>query len=230
MQPEKRIYIKINLFVWNGSGFTDKEVIGVTEREIFVSNGEFIICAISDEDRKNYVETSLYLNPLSKDMMWEQTLHHSESVFSLFTTDGDYCGSIELQHSDSNMPEIGIDLLESKRNKGITPKAVRLFAKRVCEKNPVDYFLIRISSVNLHSQHVFEKMGAIKIGVEESAFSKFAERFVEIAGKKEQDLEGYKCLFGETSDEVVYRYRLNPNFLQDNSAIQMFALKNYSKE
>ena len=117
----------------------------MTEREIFASNGEFIIYAISDEDRKNYVElhrqlngeTSLYLNPLSKDMMWEQTLNHSESIFSLFTTDGDYCGSIELQHSDSNMPEIGIDLLESKRNKGITPKAVRLFAKRVCEKNPV---------------------------------------------------------------------------------------------
>ena len=97
----------------------------MTEREIFASNGEFIIYAISDEDRKNYVElhrqlngeTSLYLNPLSKDMMWEQTLNHSESIFSLFTTDGDYCGSIELKHSDSNMPEIGIDLLESKRNK-----------------------------------------------------------------------------------------------------------------
>ncbi len=29
----------------------------------------------------------------------------------------------------------------------------RLFAKRVCEEKEVDYFLIHISSNNLHSQH-----------------------------------------------------------------------------
>lgn len=186
----------------------------MTEREIFATDGEFIICVISDDDRKDYVElhrqlngeTSLYLNSLSKDMMWEQTLNHAENVFSLFTTDGDYCGSIELQHSDSNTLEIGIDLLESKRNKGITPKAVRLFAKKVCEEKKVDYFLIRISSNNLHSQNVFEKMGAVKIGEEESAFSKFVERFGEIAEEKGQNLEDYKYLFGENGDEVVCRY------------------------
>lgn len=151
-----------------------------------------IICTLSDEDRKDYVElhrqlngeTSLYLNPQSKDMMWEQTLNHSNGIFSLFIKNGDYCGSMELQVSDSNTPEIGIDLVEDKRNRGIAPRAVRLFAKRVCEEKQVDYFLIRISSANLHSQHVFEKLGAVKIGVEESPFSKFVERFGEIAGKK----------------------------------------------
>ena len=70
----------------------------------------------------------------------------------MFTTDGDYCGSIELEHSDSNMPEIGIDLLESKRNKGITPKAVRLFAKRVCQKKQVDYFLIRSTAIRISTE------------------------------------------------------------------------------
>ncbi len=88
----------------------------------------------------------------------------------IFATDGEFtiCAIanedrsdyVELQHSDSNTPEIGIDLLESKRNKGIAPKAVRLFAKKVCEIRMVDYFLIRISSNNLHSQHIFEKNGS----------------------------------------------------------------------
>ncbi|MCM1190016.1 MAG: hypothetical protein NC541_12055, partial [bacterium] len=49
----------------------------VTEREIFATDGELIICTLSDEDRKDYVElhrqlngeTSLYLNPRSKDMI-----------------------------------------------------------------------------------------------------------------------------------------------------------------
>ena len=121
-------------------------------REIFATDSEYTICAIADEDRNDYVELhrqlngemSLYLNPLSKDMMQEQILSNANSVFSLFTADGDYCGSIELQQSDSNTPEIGIDLLESKRNQGIAPKAVRLFAKKICEIRKVDYFVICI--------------------------------------------------------------------------------------
>lgn len=188
-------------------------------RDIFAADGEFIICPISNADRCDYVElhrqlngeASLYLNPVSRDMMWEQILKNADSVFSLFTENGDYCGSIELQQPDSNIPEIGIDLLENKRNQGIAPKAVRLFAGRVCEIRKIDYFLIRISSNNSHSKYVFERMGAIKIGEEETAFSRFVEEFSEIAEKEGQDLERYRDLFGESIDEVVYRYRLNPN-------------------
>ena len=191
----------------------------MTKRDIFATDGEFKICTISEEDRNDYVElhrqlngeTSLYLNPISKDMMWEQILNNADSVFSLFTANGDYCGSIELQHPDSHTPEIGIDLMEDKRNKGIASKAVRLFARRAYAIRKVDYFLIRISSNNLHSQHVFEKMGAIKIGEEETAFSKFVERFNGTAEKEEQDLEKFRDLFGESTNEVVYCYRLDLN-------------------
>ncbi len=140
----------------------------------------------------------------------------------IFATDGEFtiCAIanedrndyVELQQSDSNTPEIGIDLLESKRNKGIALKAVRLFANRICKEKAVDYFLIRISSNNLHSQHVFEKMGAVKIGEEESDFSKFVERFGEIAGKG-YDLEKYRYLFEKSDDEVVYCYRLDLDIL-----------------
>lgn len=195
----------------------------MSEREIFAANGEFIICTISDADRNDYVELhrqlygemSLYLNPVSGDMMWEQTLNNADSIFSLFTASGDYCGSIELQQPDSNTPEIGIDLLENKRNKGIAPKAIRLFAKKVCEIRKADYFLVRISSNNLHSKYVFEKMGAVKIGEEETAFSRFVERFGEIAEKDGRDLEQFRDLFGESIDEVVYLYKLNPNKVQE---------------
>lgn len=115
-------------------------------------------------------EASLYLNPISKDMMWEQILNNAGSVFSLFTRKRDYCGSIELQQPNSKTPEIGIDLLESKRNQGIAPKAVRLFARRVYEIRKVEYFFIRISSNNQHSKHVFEKMGSVKLEKEKRIF------------------------------------------------------------
>lgn len=196
----------------------------MTERKIFASDEEFIICNISEADRSDYVElhrqlngeASLYLNPISKDMMWEQLLDNADSVFSLFTRNGDYCGSIELQQPNSNTPEIGIDLLEEKRNQGIAPKAVRLFARRVYEIRKVDYFLIRISSNNHHSKHVFEKMGAVKIGEEETDFSRFVEKFRKTAEEDGQDLEKFRHLFEESDDEAVYCYSLEPNtFLRE---------------
>lgn len=196
----------------------------MTERKIFASDEDFIICNISEADRSDYVElhrqlngeASLYLNPISKDMMWEQLLDNADSVFSLFTRKGDYCGSIELQQPNSNTPEIGIDLLEEKRNQGIAPKAVRLFARRVYEIRKVDYFLIRISSNNHHSKHVFEKMGAVKIGEEETDFSRFVEKFRKTAEEDGQDLEKFRHLFGESGDEAVYCYSLDPStFLRE---------------
>ena len=87
-------------------------------RQVYVSDNEFIICPIADEDRDNYVELHRQIN-------------------------GDYCGSLELQNPDSDTPEIGIDLFENKRNKGIAPKVVKLLAKRCYKDRKVDYFLIR---------------------------------------------------------------------------------------
>ena len=103
------------------------------------------------------------------------------------------------------------DLLENKRNQGIAPKAVRLFARRVYEIRKVDYFLICISSNNQHSKYVFEKMGAVKIGEEETDFSKFVEMFRKIAEEDGLDLEKFRHWFGEGDDEIVYCYSLNPN-------------------
>ncbi len=170
----------------------------MTKRKIFAADGEFKICAIADEDRSDYVELhrqlngekSLYLNPLSKDMMWEQILSNADSVFSLFTTNGDYCGSIELQQSDSNTPEIGIDLLESKRNQGIAPNAVRLFAKKVYEIRLVDYFFVSyffqvicIASIYLEKWELYmNKTYSMSIRASEEELNKF---------KKTAKLEAY---------------------------------------
>ncbi len=61
----------------------------MTERKVFVSDEDFIIYNISDADKSDYMElhrqlngeASLYLNPISKDMMWEQILNNADSVF-----------------------------------------------------------------------------------------------------------------------------------------------------
>jgi hypothetical protein len=60
-------------------------------RDIFATDGEYYISPILECDRDNYTELhrqingegSLYLNPVSKDMMWEQTLA-GEELFKQF--------------------------------------------------------------------------------------------------------------------------------------------------
>lgn len=56
-----------------------------------------------------------------------------------------------------------------------------------------------------------KRWGAVKIGEEETAFSKFVERFRKTAEEEGTDLENFRYLFGESDDEVVYCYSLDPN-------------------
>lgn len=191
-----------------------------TGRKIYETDGEYYICPITEQDRIDYVELhrqingegTLFLNPVCKDMMWENVLQGKDRVFSIFDKNAQYCGSIELQNPLSETPEIGIDLLENMRNKGIAPRVIRMFAKKTYEMQSVEYFIIRISSRNLHSKHVFEKMGVILICEEESLFTAFMKNFKEVV--EEQDMSSIhdrlKVCSGEienTEEEVVYRYK-----------------------
>jgi RimJ/RimL family protein N-acetyltransferase len=191
-------------------------------RDIFATDGEYYISPILECDRDNYTELhrqingegSLYLNPVSKDMMWEQTLDGEDMVYSIFNKDDMYCGSLELQNPQSKTPELGINLLETMRNKGIAQRIIALFAKHIYEIKEVDYFLIRISSNNPHSRHVFEKMGAELIGKEEGSFKKFLKQYGNLVGGIEKGEELFKQFFDEDSEnEVIYRYKLLPEVL-----------------
>lgn len=192
-------------------------------REIYATDGEYKIFPIIEEDHDNYVElhrqlngeNSLYINPYCKDIMWEYTLHGKDKVFSVFDKNDEYCGSLELQNPTSDVPEIGIDLLESKRNKGIATKVVKLLARRAYEDKNVDYYLIRISSRNPHSKHVFEKMGVILIREAEGTFKAFMKSFKEIMKNTDTSdvQDGLKRFFGEdenSEEEIVYEYKLTP--------------------
>lgn len=193
------------------------------KREIYASDGKYMLFQISDDDRDSYVElhrqlngeSTLFLNPHCKDMMWEQVVDVNEDiVYSIYDNNGEYCGSIELQNYDSATPEIGIDLLENKRNKGIASEVVRLFAKRVYEERQVEYFLIRISSKNQHSRHVFEKMGVIFIGTTESPFDvimRNCKNVLEEMNGNASTQDGLeKDICKDSEKEIIYEYKLIP--------------------
>lgn len=189
------------------------------DREIFATEGAIVIYPVADEDRDGYTELhrqlngekSLFLNPLCKDIMWEQILKGNTKVFSIYRNT-DYCGSVELQAPESITPEIGIDLLEGERNKGLAPKVIRLFSEAVSQRQEIDCFFIKISSRNKHSIHMFEKLGAIFDGEEDSPFKKFLEEFKSVM-KDEEIQKAFKKYFNvsdNVDEEITYRYKLFP--------------------
>lgn len=138
-------------------------------RNIYATDGEYSLFVLGEQDKENYIELlvqlygedSSFFNVFPKDILWEQALYGETKYFSIYSVDGSYCGSIEFQNPTSSTPEIGINLLVEKRNKGIAPRVVKLLAKRFMEDNYVECFLVTIRTNNFHSRHVFEKLGAI---------------------------------------------------------------------
>lgn len=193
-------------------------------REVYTTDGEYKICYIKDDDRENYVElhrqingeSSLFLKPQLSDMMWESTIHGNNRIYSIFDGNNEYCGSIDLQNPSADIPEIGIDLLEIKRNKGIAPKIVKMFARTAYKERNVEYFLIKISSQNSHSRHVFEKMGAVLFGEEENEFKKIMKKFSQTMEYKDiHEVENIlKNYFNDADDEIIYKYKLMPDVFE----------------
>lgn len=189
----------------------------MVEREIYVTDGKYKICPIIDEDRRNYVETrrqqdseTLFLNPVAKDIMWSSVLEDRDKTYVILNEKGEYCGYIELQNPSDEHPELGIVILEKYRNKGIASVAIKNFAKRYYEENRNEYFLIRISSDNLHSIHVFEKLGARYMRSEDNGYEKLMEGIRQKMGDEDISVleEFAKKQFGVASgeQEVVVRY------------------------
>lgn len=183
-------------------------------RKEITSDGKYFIYPIANEDREDYVElkrqingeTTLFKNPITKDIMWETTLTGVTKVYSIYNSENKYCGNIELQNPTSETPEMGIELLENFRNKGIAPTVIPMFVRAVCDQHNVQHFIIKIAASNSHSRHIFDKLGAEFIGEEESFYKKIVKMYKEMCKSSEKAYELAKRY--EADDEPVYVYKL----------------------
>lgn len=190
------------------------------QRKIFATDGEYFLYPIAEQDRKNYVElqrqqngeNTLFLNPRSKDMMWQMTLEGTVLNYSIFNSKGSYCGNVEIQNPSDEHPELGISLLEEMRNQGIGPKVIKLFAAACWKNRPVEYYLVKILSNNQHSRHIFEKLGAVIIGHEGNLYSSVIEELKKVFKSEPMDetKELMKHFYDEKDEEIIYHYKLDP--------------------
>ena len=196
------------------------------EREIYAAGKDYILCPMTDADRADYEELQRQINdddfdcytPEQKDKMWDKIMKDEvDRYFSIFNEYGEYCGCIDFMNCQTATPEIGLTLLESKRNQGIAAKVVKLLVQKACSEQEIEYFEVKIKAENSHSRHVFEKMGAVKIGEEEYALTKLRgmlnDKELELV-RKALDLAMASGAEEELT-KAVYLYKLSPGIFSE---------------
>lgn len=185
-------------------------------REILVHNDSYAISKIIESDREEYTElqrqingeATLFLNPLSKEIMWDFVLS-DKGLFIILDKEMNFCGSVEL-NGEPRTPEIGISILEKYRNKGIAKNAIDLLMRLTYDPENIDYYLVRIKIDNTHSIHVFEKMGAVYLGEEKSTLDCF-KKYLKKNNWEEKHMEELSDLYSNFEDNSrVIQYKLDP--------------------
>lgn len=198
----------------------------------FATDGKFILIELCETDKENYYRLLEQTNEIPGfydrsehyELMWKVAMDSGEINYSIYNNLEEYCGNILIRNPKSITPEIGIDLLSDKRNQGIAAACIKLLARSIHkERSDVDYFILRVSSNNLHSKHMIEKLGAIYVGEEDTLYKRFLkyivkERIEECNNpERKNKLDALLSQMGDEDDEVVYRYKLMPSvYLRKN--------------
>lgn len=146
--------------------------IGVT----FVEDEKYTLSryCITDQDlffkawNETFANSPLINDEQFKKNSWKDVLSDT-SKLQLKIVDKltqEYIGEVVLMELNTEMPEIGIQLLRKYHGQGIGTRVVNLFVNQLKSIMQVEFFKVRIRSDNYISQRMFEKMGAIKVGEE----------------------------------------------------------------
>ena len=141
------------------------EFIAATERLIIrqIEDGDQdLVYNLSQESSlmSNLPKEDEYVNMYRK-VCWDETNSPSTYNGMIFLKDnGAFVGKICMQHTDRNLPELGIDVMRVYRNHGYGPEAIVAFCNWYSATFGLTEVKVRISEENAHSIHVFEKLGA----------------------------------------------------------------------
>lgn len=190
-------------------------------RSIYASDDQYALFELSEADKDNYIHLLKQASELKsfsaeeyEPLMWEKAFSKNEKNYSIVDSASTYCGNLVVKQIFSKTPEIGIDLLEDQRNKGIAGRSIRmLVARMVEEREDITHFVLRVSSLNLHSKHMIEKLGAVLGGEEETQAVKMIKEALAYAEKNENTLlyQKYQTLLHEvqgSSEEKILIYFL----------------------
>ena len=145
------------------------EMIAVTERLLLRTLNENDKDHILRISRQSWwvanFENSELLSTSFKEICWKTETAPGVLPALVFLKDSEtLVGRVCMQKMDTLTPEAGIDILPDYRNQGFGPEAMVAFCNWCAEKFSLTKVNVRISQENIHSIHVFEKIGAIYQG------------------------------------------------------------------
>lgn len=191
---------------------------------LLVQNDKYILNALTEEDKENYLklyrENSIVAKVSSKmsdvdydefaEFIWKKLPKDDAIYVSIFlSTDNTYVGNITMKHLSSDTPELGIDVLQQFQRRGIAYETIPMFAKRVLELKKVEYFMVRVYSDNVASTKLFEKLGVVKLGKEQSEFAEVLAKVKEKLNDEYEDFlirNPYVEDFANENCILQYRY------------------------
>lgn len=161
---------------------------------MFVEDEKYTLCRYDVSEQALFIEAwneTFHNSPLINDEQfrkksWEDMLSDT-SKLQLKIIDKltqEYVGEVVLMKVDSEMPEIGLQLLKKYHGQGIGTRIVNLFVNRLKSIMKVEFFTVRIRSDNYISQRMFEKMGAIKVGEEGKEYADLMYELMQSMGKE----------------------------------------------
>lgn len=141
--------------------------------EFIVITSRLFIRSIKDDDLdlvyslekensvlSDFTEDEKY-EELFRTAVWEETNRPNIYNGMIFLKDSEkFVGKICMQGINSELPELGIDIVNSYQNQGYGSEAIIAFCNRYYEMYGVDRVKVRIREENARSIHVFEKIGA----------------------------------------------------------------------
>ena len=175
---------------------------------------------MTEEDQKPYLrligeETGVdmaYMEPFADIFLGTDNMY----IFSVTDAQTDeYLGYVEVKHTDTKTPELGISIRREYQGCGIGTEAMRKAAEYYAANHRMEYFLIRMKGFNKASQRMAEKLGAYRIDDEgDMELERIRQLVAEIDTEESRKIFGDYLKEYSLANENVQRYRYNPSLVK----------------
>ena len=192
------------------------------ERKAYAENEEFILYKLTEEDKESYMKIiidgsdhpEMYEDPIFAKFTFETAMQENRNQFLIYDISGELMGTIMVKEADSNTPEIGIDLLKSKRYQGVAGKVIKLLAYQFYNQETMEHFVMNVLDTNTASKRMIEKTGALYVGRAESFQERVMKNLNELILNADDDMlqkyEELKETVKQMKPQVVHQYKYEP--------------------
>ena len=121
-----------------------------------------LVYALSQESSllSNFPKDGEYAELYRKKSWDEINSPHTCNGMIFIKDSGEFVGKVCMQHTDRELPELGIDIVKVFQNQGYGQEAIVAFCNWYSATYGLRVVKVRISEENAHSMHIFEKLGA----------------------------------------------------------------------